>query len=169
MRNLMLIAVLLMLVVSSGCDSPATGATDWTPTIACEGAMVSMAEAPMPEPEPAPDDGAMPGSPITGPLDTFRDAKELIRKGNDLADRSKALLDAAQRDGKITVDIRLPKVDGRSITAEPATPAAPPSIVCGPAGCTLVPSLPPPAVTSSPPPVGCATGVCRPRLLWRRR
>ena len=45
-----------------------------------------------------------------GPFDIIRQAKELIRKGNELADRGKALLDAIQRDGKLTVDIRLPQI-----------------------------------------------------------
>ena len=43
-----------------------------------------------------------------GIFDTIKQAKELIRKGNLLADRGKEILDAVQRDGKITVDIRLP-------------------------------------------------------------
>jgi len=42
-----------------------------------------------------------------GPLDTWRDAKNLIQKGNELADRGTAILDQAERDGKLTVDIRL--------------------------------------------------------------
>jgi hypothetical protein len=44
------------------------------------------------------------------PLDTYRDTKELIAKGNDLADRGKALLDAAEADGKIILAVHLPKV-----------------------------------------------------------
>ena len=44
-----------------------------------------------------------------GPLDIIRQAKELIRKGNELANKGKALLDAIQKDGRITVDIRLPQ------------------------------------------------------------
>lgn len=45
---------------------------------------------------------------VGGPLSIIRDAKELVRKGNDLANRGKSLLDAIDRDGKITVDVRLP-------------------------------------------------------------
>ncbi len=57
-----------------------------------------------------------------GFLDVVRQAKDLIRKGNELADRGKAILDAVQREGKLTVDIRLPKIsadcpDGKCSTA----------------------------------------------------
>lgn len=45
-----------------------------------------------------------------GFFDVVRQAKELIRKGNELADRGKSILDALQRDGKITVDIKIPKI-----------------------------------------------------------
>lgn len=45
-----------------------------------------------------------------GIFDTIAQAKELIRKGNLLADRGKQLLDAIQEDGKISVDIKLPDV-----------------------------------------------------------
>ena len=44
------------------------------------------------------------------PLDTYRDAKTLIAKGNELADRGKAILDAAEADGKIMLSVHLPKV-----------------------------------------------------------
>jgi hypothetical protein len=43
-----------------------------------------------------------------GPFDIIRQANELIKRGNELARRGKALLDAIERDGKITVDIHLP-------------------------------------------------------------
>jgi len=67
-------------------------------------------DKPMPPPiiQPAP----------KGLLDTIRAAKALIAKGNALADRGKALLDAAQRDGKITVDIILPDVPAE-VAVEP--------------------------------------------------
>lgn len=46
---------------------------------------------------PCPDcqDGAKPA----GPIDTLREMSALVKKGNALADRSKALFDAAQGDG----------------------------------------------------------------------
>jgi hypothetical protein len=82
---------------------------DWTPPVAAEGAIVTleMEISPTPKPKPKPD-GAGKGAKIESPLDTYRDAKALIDKGNALADRGKAILDQAQREGKITVDIRLP-------------------------------------------------------------
>jgi hypothetical protein len=77
----------------------------WTPLIATEASVVTMAKPAPPQIEPEDTDL---GQGVGGPLDSIRDAKELVRKGNELADRGKALLDQAQRDGKITVDIRLP-------------------------------------------------------------
>ncbi len=58
-----------------------------------------------------------------GPLDIIRQAKELIRRGNELAERGKALLDAFERDGKVTVDIRLPQAPKQPPAVEPK-PAA---------------------------------------------
>ncbi|KKN32869.1 hypothetical protein LCGC14_0809540 [marine sediment metagenome] len=55
-----------------------------------------------------------------GPLDIFKQAKELIHKGNKLADRGKKLLDAVQRDGKISVDILLPFEAGESPSIMPS-------------------------------------------------
>jgi hypothetical protein len=86
-------------------------ADDWTAMVATEAAMISIetaTPAPQPMPKPDPDGAAIGKQTITGPLDIFRDGKALIDKGNALADRGKAILDQAQRDGKITVDIRLP-------------------------------------------------------------
>jgi len=99
-----------------------------------------------------------------GPLDTWRDAKDLIRKGNDLADRGTALLDAAQRDGKITVDVRLPDTD---VSAGGNTSC--PGGVCPvpPLTWPAQPAEADPATPSAAP--GCAGGVCRPRLLGRWR
>ncbi len=54
-----------------------------------------------------------------GPLDIFKQAKELIRKGNELADRGKKLLDAIQKDGKLSVDILLPFEAGESPSVTP--------------------------------------------------
>lgn len=42
------------------------------------------------------------------PFDIIQQAKELIRKGNELAKRGKDLLDAFEQDGKVTIDIKLP-------------------------------------------------------------
>ena len=137
---------------------------------------------------PCPDCHNGSAGPYGGPLDTLREAKELIAKGNELADRSKALLDAAERDGKITVDIRLPK------TTPPVLGETPPAVgktTCTGGFCPYVPAPPIPAGTptdqghTTAPPAGTATGdvgtawsyssgscsggVCRPRLFWRRR
>ena len=90
----------------------------WTPLIATEASVVTMAhrEAPLVEP----DDTDI-GQPAGGPFDSIRDAKELIRKGNELADRGKVLLDQAERNGKITVDIRLPESGTKWKTTESET------------------------------------------------
>lgn len=50
-----------------------------------------------------------------GPFDIIKQAKELIRRGNELAKRGKALLDAFEKDGKITVDVRLPSIDSTTV------------------------------------------------------
>jgi hypothetical protein len=96
-----------------------------------------------PAPGPGPDDtGALPQGWI------ISDARDLIAKGNALADRGKAILDAAERDGKVTVDVRLP---GGAKKREEASGRKPPAN-----------SLP---LHGSE----CTGGVCRPRLLpWRR-
>ena len=54
-----------------------------------------------------------------GPFDIIKQAKELIRRGNELAERGKALLDAFEKDGKITVDIRLPDAPKQPPKEEP--------------------------------------------------
>ena len=108
--------------------------------------------------------------PYGGPLDTLREAKELIRKGNELADRSKALFDRAERDGKISVDIRLPKPNLQSrgpVKKEPVTNTCPGGV------CPLVPEYPKqpakPTVTQPAAP-SCGNTYCRPRVFsrWRR-
>jgi Zn finger protein HypA/HybF involved in hydrogenase expression len=100
-------------------------------TIATEAALMSLeANAPVPTPNPAykcakckdtgyivhgdghktrcPDCNAGDAQIFGGPIDTIREAKELIAKGRALADRTKAILDAAEREGKVSVDVKLP-------------------------------------------------------------
>jgi hypothetical protein len=152
---------------------------DWTPVIATEGAMVTLEKSvptPLPQPKPDPDGAGATGQSVTGPLDTLRDAKELIRKGNDLADQSVAILDQARRDGKITVDIRLPK----SMAADKATPPTPRK-TCPGGACPHLPSwsasttgdnpasTPTPDAANTPTRQACKGGVCRSRLFWRFR
>ena len=127
-------AIVLMMLCVLGASAP----NDWTPVVATEAAMVTLeknAPAPLPQPKPDPDGAGAAGQSATGPLDTLRDAKELIRKGNDLANQSVALLDQARRDGKITVDIRLPK----PVAAETAPPLTPRK-TCSGGSCTHLPS-----------------------------
>ena len=76
----------------------AVWSNDWTPRVATEGAMVTLEKevspAPVPKPIPKPDpDGAGIGTKLESPLDTYHEAKALIAKGNDLADRGKVILD----------------------------------------------------------------------------
>jgi len=150
--------MLLAAVICWGCakeDPP----TDWTPVIATEAAEVTMEEPVPPAPEPEPDnDTGDSGQPVTGPLDTYRDAKELIRKGNELADRGKAILDAAEREGKVTVDVRLPKT---------AVPNPPPSGRCPGGVCPVQPKL---TATESQCTTAPRVYYYRPRLFrrWRR-
>ena len=122
---------------------------------------------------PCPDcsDGSI--GPYGGPLDTWRDAKDLLRKGNELADRSKQLLDRAERDGKISVDIRLPKPNLHSETPVEKKPV---TSTCPGGVCPIVPSQPqqtaPQAITgpttqrAAP---SCTRSQCRPRVFWRWR
>jgi hypothetical protein len=97
--------ILLMMVSFTS----AVWSNDWTPRVAGEGAMVTIemevAAAPLPPPN---SDGVGIGAKLESPIDTYREAKSLIEKGNALADRGKRILDEAEKDGKITVDIRLP-------------------------------------------------------------
>jgi hypothetical protein len=91
---------------------------DWTPLVATEASVVTMTQREPPLVEP---DDADIGQPAGGPFDSIRDAKELIRKGNELADRGKTILDQAERNGKITVDIRLPESGTKWKTTESET------------------------------------------------
>lgn len=176
--------LLLWVLCCCGCEAVRTG-SDWRDVVAVDMAVATMTDAPAPKPDrcerckgtgvithgdghrtPCPDCQATAGESFGGPIDTLRDVRELIRKGNDLADRSKALLDAAQRDGKIRIDVQLPKPFPLAGTLAPQS--------CPGGICPVVP--PRLEVPASPPQAAatvhgttCPGGVCRPRLLWRFR
>jgi hypothetical protein len=175
------LCLLILLVCCVGC-SAAVGASDYRDDVAVDLAVATMADSPAPTPGPTPDkcgrckgtgwithgDGHRTpcpdcqgdaGASFGGPLDTLRDAKELIRKGSDLADRSKAILDQAQRDGKVTVDIRVPQSPP---TQAVPTPSQAGGRACQGGFCPLVPDSPSPS-TEYP------GGVSRPRLFGRFR
>ena len=187
-RFLLLIESCLLLV--AGC-LPTRAVADPRDEAAVEWAVATMVSDHAPEPDPQPyacprcqdtgwithgdghrtrcpdcSDGSGKGS----PLDTLRDARELIRKGNELADRSKAILDRAERDGKITIDVRLPKPN---LQQQPST------MSCQNGACSLVPQqpgqtpVPPQSATSSCTTSACGTSSCntpsrRARTFWRR-
>jgi len=182
--------ILMVLVLAATQDAQRTDCTALTAT---QGAMVTLekAPAPAPTPKPAPD-----GAPVGGPIDTYRDAKTLIDKGNALADRGKALLDQAQRDGKITVDIRLPTPSAPAATAtcplggtcrngrcplrqaeltppasNPQTPSKPggdcPGGVCP--SCPSAEQAAPPRTTADSSSAQCNGGACQFRRFWRWR
>jgi hypothetical protein len=111
--------------------APTATATDYRNATANDWALATIAPSVDPTPEPAPAPGKCQrcgdtgwithgdghktrcpecnqGELPTGPIDTLRNAKALVDKYNRLADQAKAILDAAQRAGKITVDIRMP-------------------------------------------------------------
>lgn len=112
----------IMAVCLSGCKptptpdptpSPiAVERNKWSPLIAVAAAEAAMQEESTPAPLPLPpepddtddDSGEKPG----GPLGLLRDARALVDKGNKLADRGKSILDKAEQEGKITIDVRLP-------------------------------------------------------------
>jgi hypothetical protein len=106
----------LLVTVCAGCGGVMLP-VDWTPLVATEAALITMAGHDSPQAQM--EDAEAVGEPVTGPLDTIHDARELIRKGNALADRGQAILDQAERDGKITVDIRLPDPSRQSDTSPP--------------------------------------------------
>jgi len=106
----------LLVTICAGC-SAAVLPVDWTPLVATEAALITLAGNETPQAQI--EDTDVIGPPLTGPLDTIHDARELIRKGNALADRGQAILDQAERDGKITVDIRLPDPSRQSDTSPP--------------------------------------------------
>jgi hypothetical protein len=183
MKRLWMLLVGLMCLTACGCEA-LTQAEDYRDAAAVDLAAATMTSSPAPSPPvpekcprcggtgwiehgdghrtPCPDCQGQAGDAYGGPLDTLHDAKELIRKGNELADRSKAIFDQAELDGKITVDVRLPK---------PA-PTQARSGSCPGGICPLVPPLPvdaPPEVAAPAATQGCSGGVCRPGLFGRRR
>ena len=123
------IIALLVGVLAFG-QSATVEQNDWTPIIATEAAYATMSGSVTPTPIP-PDnkykckfckdtgiithgDGHTTPCPHCNAGDSpqgwiLSDAKALIAKGNKLADRGKLILDQAERDGKITVDVHLPK------------------------------------------------------------
>lgn len=169
--------------------SSAMWSNDWTPPIAAEGAIMTIEmdvpAVPKPLPNPTPD-GARKGAKLESPLDTYREAKTLIEKGNALADRGKAILDQAQRDGKITVDIRLPadspskqKADltcfGNSYSTKTCPSGTCPWGTCKrrscPGGnCPSETQAEDPSSASTESAQACNDGTCKPRrfLRWRR-
>ena len=111
-------------------DKQATA--DYTDIAAADMALATMCDSPQPTPAPGkcercggdgwldhgdghrtqcPDcnPGVAPLPTIGGPVDTIREAKALIRKANKAVDRGTAILDAVERDGKVSVDIKLPR------------------------------------------------------------
>jgi len=190
MKRLRLIFGICVLLVV-GCQ-PGGAVRDYSDAVAVDLAVATMTgRAPQPNPPgpydcprckdtgwithgdghrtPCPDCSDGSSGPYGGPLDTWRDAKDLIRKGNELADRSKALFDRAERDGKISVDIRLPKPNLPSqgpVQKGPVTKACPGGI------CPRVPEYPkrtaiPPVTQPATP--SCGSTYCRPRVFWRWR
>lgn len=85
--------------------------THWSPLVAVAAAEAVMqggaTPAPLPLP-PAPDPDDDSGTKPGGPFSFIRDAKELVEKGNALADRGKSILDKAEAEGKVTFDVHLP-------------------------------------------------------------
>ncbi len=132
MKHLPILLVLLILI--SGCRPPGdtSPAIDWRPLVAYEAARATVAGSlPQPAPGPAPSpsptckecggtgwikqgDGNETECPFCStdeiqPTGMLGDARELLRKGHELADEGKALLDQVKRDGKVTIDVHLPK------------------------------------------------------------
>jgi hypothetical protein len=143
---------LWVMVCLCGCDV-ARSAEDYRDAAAVDLAISTMSDASRPGPSPAKcsrcdgtgwithGDGHRTRCPEcqTGsagqygnPLDTYRDAKALLAKGNELADRGKALLDAAEADGKIMLAVHLPKTlkPARTAEAKPADDQTCPGGVC---------------------------------------
>ena len=101
--------IICLLPFLAGCNE-STATADYTDVAAADMALATMVEPATPQPLPPPD-GSDNGSLVRvgGPVDTIREAKALIRKANKAVDRGTAILDAVERDGKVSVDIKLPK------------------------------------------------------------
>ena len=155
------VAVLMTICVAfTGCSNRPARADQAGALAACEGALVSLEAESRPAPVPAPDDAA--GTPpVTGPLDTLRDARELIQKGNALADRTKRLMGAAQREGGLWLFARMP---GGPAPVPKASPGAPAD--CPEGTCPLLPvpenaqKPAPAAARGRDPPARCPEGAC---------
>ena len=161
LRHLLLAAVLL-----PGCRPepplPLSVPNRLAAQLAAEAAYLTVDAPEQPQPVPPPDEpdnGAAPA--VGGPLDTLRDARELIQKGNALADRTKRLMDAAQREGGLWLFARLPGGPAPVPKASPGTPADCPAGTC--------PLLPVPENAQKPapaaargrdPPARCPEGAC---------
>jgi hypothetical protein len=106
---LIFLPIVCLLPLLAGCNE-STATADYTDVAAADMALATMVEPAMPQPLPPPDNGDT-GSigRVGGPVDTIRDAKALIAKANKAVDRGTAILDAVERDGKVSVDIKLPK------------------------------------------------------------
>lgn len=115
MRFMILLCCFLPLL--SGCSTE-TATAEYLDIAACDMAMATLTEpaAPLPAPLPAPDGDK---GEFGGPIDTIRDAKLLIAKANKAVDRGTSILDAVERDGKVTVDIKLPKPVAKAAKEKP--------------------------------------------------
>jgi len=122
--------VVCLLPLLAGCNE-STATADYTDVAAADMALAIMVDSNKPTPAPGkcekcggdgwldhgdghrtPCPECNPGAPLPtlgGPVDTIRDAKALIAKANKAVDRGTAILDAVERDGKVSVDIKLPK------------------------------------------------------------
>ena len=177
----------LLLVMVCLCGCGCADASDYRDAAAVDLAISTMADTPAPLPKPVCDrcngigwithgDGHKTLCPdcqegsagqYGSPLDTFRDAKALIAKGNALADRGKILFDAAQRDGKITLDVRLPKSSAIQSIKRPDTKLSCPDGVCP--WKPDKPDVPKPTSDVTAAPSEWSVGLWRPRLLRRFR
>lgn len=187
MKRLLILLVGLACLVACGCEAVTRG-EDYRDEVAVDLAVATIISSPTPTPPgpaqcprchgtgwikhgdghrtPCPDCQQGSAGPFGGPLDTLRDAKELIAKGNELADRGKAILDQAERDGKITVDIRVPK----PVVNSALPPGSCRSCQGGACPLALRPSSQAPSMDETLfDPSGCESGACRPGLSGRRR
>jgi len=182
MKRLLLIVGFCVLFVG-GC-LPGVAGRDYRDAVAVEWAVATMTDR-TPQPykcprckdtgwithgdghrTPCPECSDGSSGPYGGPLDTLREAKE----GNELAYRGKALLDAAEREGKITVDVHLPKSESPRVEHRPA------GGTCPGAFCPYVPPAPSEGTNASDARTAgscssgsCSRGVLRRRPFWRFR